>query len=91
MPPVHQDRGRKIRGTTSGSLMLHNMSLTASDNALRFLGRTRPPLLRFQKGHSGRYFNGFSHCLAPTGSSLTEKGPITCSHHCVLRYLNKDM
>ena len=63
MPPVHLDRGRKIRGTTSGSLMLHNMSLTASNNALRFLGRTRPPLLTFQEGHSGRYFVGFSTAL----------------------------
>ena len=88
-PPVLADRGRKIRGTTSGLVASHGATLTASNNALRNLGRTRPSLLDFQEGHSGRYFGGFSHCLAPTGSSLAEKGSLTCSHHCVENILTK--
>ena len=88
-PPVLSDRGRKIRGTTSGLVASHGATLTASNNALRDLGRTRPSLLNFQKGHSGRYFGGFSHCLAPPGSSLAEKGSLTCSHHCVEIILTK--
>ena len=88
-PPVLSDRGRKIRGTTSGLVASHGATLTASNNALRNLGRTRPSLLDFQESHSGRYFGGFSHCLAPTGSSLAEKGSLTCSHHCVENILTK--
>ena len=73
-----------IRGTTSGSAFPHENALTASNNASRCFGRPRPPLLSLlQEGHSGRYFGGFSHCLAPTGSSLAEKESLTCSHQCV--------
>ena len=70
------DRGRKIRGTTSDLSASHNADLTASNNALRYFGRIRPSLLQVQKGRSGRYFSVFSHCLAPTGSSLAEKDRI---------------
>ena len=73
----------KIRGTTSGSASPHYDALTVSNNTSRYVGRPRPPLLLFQAGHSGRYFGGSSHCLAPTGSSLAENGSRTCSHHCV--------
>ena len=73
----------KIRGTTSGSSASRGADLTVSNNTSRCFGRPRPPLLIFQAGHSGRYFCGFSHCLSPTGSSLTENGPLTSSHHCV--------
>ena len=75
--------GVKLRGTTSGSSAPCNADLTVSDNTSRCFGRPRPSLLLLQKGHSGRYFGGFSCCLAPTGSSLAEKEPLTCSHHCV--------
>ena len=65
-----------MRGTTSGSELPHNSSLGASNNALRCLGRTRPPLLLLQAGHSGRYFRVFPDCLAPTGSSLRGNGRV---------------
>ena len=71
--------GDNNRGTTSGSSAPHDTDLTASNNASRCFGRPRPPLLLFQAGHSGRYFSGFSHCLAPTGSSLAEKESLTSS------------
>ena len=76
--PVRTE-GVNSRGTTSGSASPHDDALTASDNASRYVGRPRPPLLLLQAGHSGRYFSGFSHCLAPTGSSLAEKGTLTSS------------
>ena len=79
------DRGRKLRGTTSGSSASHGADLTASNNAYRCYGRPRPPLLAFQGDHSGRYFSVFSHCLAPTGSSLAENWTHTSSHQCVYR------
>ena len=41
------DRGRQNRGTTSGLGHPHGGPLTASDNAIRCIGRTRPALLRF--------------------------------------------
>ena len=78
-PSVLTDRGRELRGTTSGSSASHDADLTASNNASRCFGRPRPPLLLLQAGHSGRYFSGFSHCLAPTGSSLAEKETLTSS------------
>ena len=46
-PPVLADRGRQIRGTTSGSGVPHGRPLTASDNAICCIGHTRPALLRF--------------------------------------------
>lgn len=82
-PPVLSDRGRKIRGTTSDSPIPHGIDLTASNNAIRCFGRTRPSLLGFQEGHSGRYFSELPHCLAPTGSSLAERFSPTYSHQCV--------
>lgn len=73
-----------LRGTTSGSAKPCGIALTASNNAFRGIGRTRPPLLMFQGGHSGRYFGGFSYLLAPTGDSLEENGrllhPIAVLH-----------
>ena len=41
------DRGRKDRGTTSGLGRPRGRPLTASDNAIRCIGRTRLTLLRF--------------------------------------------
>ena len=41
------------------------------------------PYCTVQERHSGRYFGGFSRCLAPTGSSLAEKGALTSSLRCV--------
>ena len=83
-PSIRTDRGRKIRGTTSNSASPHEDTLTASSNAIRCIGRTRPSLLFFQEGHSGRYFGAFPHCLAPSGSSLAGKGTLTSSLHCVV-------
>lgn len=72
MSPALSDRGRKTRGTTSGSPTPHNIGLTVSNNTLRCFGRARPSLLQVQEGHSGRYFCVFPRCLAPTDSSLAE-------------------
>ena len=41
------DRGRQNRGTTSGLGLPPGRPLTASDNAIRCIGRTRLTLLRF--------------------------------------------
>ena len=86
-PLSRWDRGRKIRGTTSNSAFPHENALRASDNASRCVGRTRPPLLLFQGGHSGRYFGALPCPLAPTGNSLEESGALTSSHHCVYRLI----
>ena len=83
-------RGRKIRGTTSGSSAPHNADLTVSDNTHRYIGQTRPFLLDIQKGRSGRYFTGLSCCLAPTGSSLEERITVTSSHLSVVIILTKE-
>ena len=76
-----------LRGTTSGSASPHDDALTVSDNTSRCVGRPRPPLLLLQAGHSGRYFSGFPHCLAPTGSSLAEKDSLTSSLQRVYRII----
>ena len=63
-------------------LIRHSLTadaLTASSNAFRCFGRTRPSLLRFQAGHSGRYLGALPRCLAPSGSSLAGSGTLTCS------------
>ena len=84
MPPVHQDRGHKIYAVPP--LVQHHLTMMPSQRPTTLCaisGAPVLPYLNFQEGHSGRYFVGFSHCLAPTGSSLAEKGPITSSHQCV--------
>ena len=72
-----------MHGTTSGLAILHSMTLRPSNNGSRDIGRTRPPLLLFQAGRSGRYLGILSRCLAPAGSSLAEIKMLTSSHLCV--------
>ena len=80
-PSVHSDRGRE-QYAVPPLVRLHLTVKTSRRPTTPFAvsGEPRPPLIRsFQAGHSGRYFSGFSHCLAPTGSSLAENGTLTCS------------
>ena len=66
-PSIHKDRGRKIRGTTSNSEVSHKTPLTASNNASRSFGRTRPPLLMLSGRPLQEVFRRFSPlpCTVP--------------------------
>ena len=59
-PSIHTDRGRKIRGTTSNSVFPHENTLTASSNAIRCIGRTRPSLLLISERPLWEVFRRFS-------------------------------
>ena len=67
------DRGRKLRGTTSGSLSLHNESLTASNNAFAISGVPVFPYCNFRKATPGGISVVFSTALHQT-AALWRKG-----------------
>ena len=78
------------RGTTSGSVQPHDCTLTASNNAICCIGRTRPPLLT-DGSVSGRPLREVFRRLSPlpcTNRQLSGgKGALTSS----LRHVYRDI